>query len=302
MLLLSLVGEQPIPNLLASRYLKPEHDLLVYTRHTASVASRLRRALSGDEDLSGDLLTDAYDFPCITADLHQRLEGEARIIFNLTGGTKIMALAAFKLAQERAHPFVYVQSEGRKSLLYRYEFKDGQPVLTPLERLPELITATDYLNAHLPGFRVEGFSCDENGNLTEGGRFEKAVYHALEGRMDEILAGVRPEGVANQIEIDLVLRCGNQVGIAEIKLGGGESGKRGLDQLKMAGEPGYLGTYTAQFMITARQRLSPSIETLARERRVHLIYLPEYQAGKALPLHTAERLGGEIRQRLCDIS
>ena len=168
------------------------------------------------------------------------------------------------------------------------------------EEIPPVITAAEYLRAHLPGFIEEGFSRDKQGALTEGGYFEKAVYSALKSRFDEVLAGVRPQGVGDQIEIDLVIRCGNQVGIAEVKLGGGESPKRGLDQLKMAGEPTYLGTYTIQFLIVAQPRLQKDLAILARQRNIEFIPLPNYRAGLPLIKADAERLANTIHKNLCN--
>lgn len=298
MLLISLIGEQPIPNLLAARMVTWERALLVYTRRTETVARHLRQVLSGSPDLSQDLRTEPYDYARILAGLRQAVSAESQLLFNLTGGTKIMMLAAYELARELGQPFVYLQSEQGGGTLLRYEFQEGTPQPLLPQAAPACLTIDDYLRAHLPGYATTGFHREDDGRLSQGGAFEQAVCQALQRGCDEVLAGVRPEGVANQIEIDLVLRCGNQVGIAETKLGGKDSGKRGLDQLKMAGEPTYLGTYTRQFLICASSRLSPSIHTLARERKVEVICLPEYQAGQPLPRPAAERLRQQIRQRL----
>ena len=297
-MLISLIGEQPIPNLLPIRYLNPARNLLVYTSKTKERARLLRRLIGGHEDLRDDLLVDAYDFPKILARLQERLANEETVQFNLTGGTKMMALAAYALAVQKKAEFMYVESEKHNSLLYRYQFQNGLPQLRESPAMPTLITAGEYLKAHLPGFEERGFSTDERGNLSEGGLFEKAVYGALKQYGFDVLAGVRPAGVEDQIEIDLVFRIENQVGIAEVKLGGGDSGKRGLDQLKMAGEQAYLGTYTAQFMIVAAPRLYGRAQGLAARRGVTVITLPEYQHGKPLPPVAAQRLVNQIYQRL----
>ena len=205
-----------------------------------------------------------------------------------------------ELARQRQQTCVYLQSELMGGALQRFTFQEGQLIPLPAQQLlSNLLTIDDYLRIHLPGYKVEGFHRTESGQLSSGGLFEQAVFQALQEGCDEVLAGVRPAGVANQIEIDLVIRCGNQVGIAEIKLGGGDSGKRGLDQLKMAGEPTYLGTYTRQFLIVAQKRLRPSIAILARERNVQVICLPDYQEGQpSLPPTDAEYLRQFVRQAL----
>ncbi len=298
--LLSLIGEQPIPNLLPIRALEPDENILVYTRTTEKVARRLRKLISGHDDLKDDLCVLPYNFEQALQVMNERLANVPDVLFNLTGGTKMMALAAYALATQRQAEFIYFESEKHKAIMYRYGYKaGGVPHRKARQELPPLITAADYLNAHLPGFRETGFSTDDRGNLTSGGLFEKAVYQALVRRFEDVLAGVKPEGVADQIEIDLVIRCDNQVGIAEVKLGGGDSGKRGLDQLKMAGGREYLGTYTTQFMIVARKQLSRKIEKLAHERGVNVIYVPEYQDGRPLSRQIADKLARAIRQKLC---
>lgn len=296
-MLLSLIGDQPIPNLLPIRYLQSAENLLVYTTKTGERARRLRQLIGGN--LDDDLLVDAYAFQEILTKIQQRLVGISDVQFNLTGGTKMMALAVYALAVQRQAEFLYVESEKHHSQLYRYGFENGLPVLREKSLMPTLITAADYLKAHLPGFTETGFSKDDYGQVNEGGLFERVVYNALKQRGIDVLAGVRPANVSDQIEIDLVFRIDNQVGIAEVKLGGSsESGKRGLDQLKMAGEQIYLGTYTAQFLIVAARYLYGRAQKLAVERGVNVITLPEYRQGQPLSSFVVDRLVSQIRQRL----
>ncbi len=296
--LLSLIGEQPIPNLLPVKYLTPDKVIFVYTTRTENVARRLRRVLSGDASLKNDLKTEPYFFKNILRDIQKKITKDEDVLFNLTGGTKIMALAAYSLAVQRNASFIYLQSEGHKSILARYRFENALPVAEiEKEEISAIITIDEYLNAHLPGYEEGGFSKDGHGRINDGGLFEKAVYESLVRRFDEVLAGVRPKGVANQIEIDLVIRQKNQVGIAEIKLGGKGSGKRGLDQLKMAGSKDYLGSYTKQFMIVGK-RLSQKIEKLARERGVKILYLDSYREGSSIAKQDADKLATTMKKEL----
>lgn len=295
--MIALVGEQPIPNLLPVRHLKPDKTILVYTDTTEKTAQRLEKIISNAEGYK--LKAPAYEITKILDELSGVVNGQDGVYFNLTGGTKTMALAAYTLAAQRSAPFIYLQSEKVPETLYRYEFIQDRLVRTAQEALPTLITTDDYLKAHLPGYRVVGFSRDENGELTTGGLFEQAIYDVLKRQDDlEVVAGVRPEGVADQIEIDLVVRRGNRVGIAEVKLGDkeGEKPKQGLDQLATAGGREYLGTYTAKFLIVAR-RQRRELRTLADSRQVKVIELPGYWDGK-LPPEEAQRLVREIRDRL----
>lgn len=286
--LLSLVGEQPMPILLPSRFLQPERTLLVCTERSRSVAARLLRLLPNAvcEEM------DPYELPTILARLAEVAPADQPMLVNLTGGTKMMMLGAFALAMQRDWDFVYLESERSPAALYRYTSASGKLRLKEKVRLPALITLEEYLHAHLPGFHSQGFS------PTKGGQFEKAVYDALLPEVDEILAGVRPEGIADQIEMDLVIRIGNQVGVAEIKCGHMERPKQGIDQLSTATSREYLGTYTARFLITDTP-LPVRIERLAKEKQIGVVTLDRYRREAAsLASGDRQQLVEAVRRRL----
>jgi len=295
---LALVGEQPMPVLLPDRLLRPARTVLVCTQRSRPVAERLKRLLPHAvlENQAKDI--EPYELAAILTQLGGLAPANQPMVVNLTGGTKMMMLGAFALTMQRGWEFVYLESERLPAMLYRYTFASGglrQKEKTPL---PTLITTADHLYAHLPGFRSDGFSRDMSGRLNDGGVFEQAVYDALLPQVDEVLAGVRPEGVANQIEMDLVIRVGNQVGVAEVKLGGGaQRPKQGIDQLSTATSREYLGTYTARFLITANP-LAGSILRLAKEKQVTVVILKEFRLGAALLPSDQRRLVEAVRARL----
>lgn len=288
--LLSLIGEQPIPNLLVHQHLKPGKDILLYTDRTKPVAERLAKILF--DAVPQKLHASEYDLPAMQAELTQLLTPEQDVVVNLTGGTKLMAIAAYTVAQACQFSHVYLRTEGKKSRLYRYA--DNQ---STNEVLPTLLTLEQYLRAFLPDYKLDT-------QQTSGKAFEDAIAHALEADGLEVLQGIRPAKVGDQIEIDLAFRLGNQVGIAEVKLGDteGDSIKKGLDQLKMAGGPEYLGTYTVQFLITGRPlkaELNRQMKTLAGTRNVTMIELSEFNKTREnLPKPVAERLCRDIRAKL----
>lgn len=51
--MISLVGEQPVPNLLAVLHVRPEHVVLVCTERTKGVSERLRSVLKKRSQESG---------------------------------------------------------------------------------------------------------------------------------------------------------------------------------------------------------------------------------------------------------
>ncbi len=280
MILLCLAGEQPIPNLLPARFLQPAQTLIAHTSLDASRKSAQRLAgLIGNTRLFS--VGDGYQIARIL-DAYRREMGESEdeVVVNVTGGTKPMALAAFELARQRRYPLVYYQTEGprgrdQKSMLYRYRFdKQGELHLEegyPCE-LPALITLDDYLKAHLDGYHY-------NTRETAGKALEDAVAQALRPHVDEIKQSVVPDGVKDQAEMDLLVRCGNQVGIFEIKTGGEGSGKKAVDQLTTIAAREYLGTYIARFMVT-QVSMEDRYKSLASALRVAVIELKDYRSGR----------------------
>lgn len=250
-LMVALVGEQPLANLLPVRFLKPEEVLLVYTKRTQQVAVRLQTLLGGDAEV-GLLEADPYDLMALYDKLSERVSGDHPVVYNATGGTKLMALAAYALATARRQDVVYLQTEGphgvdRDPTLRRFSFDTGGTMLAAKpERLDKpLITLDDYLRVHFGGYEERGIDPS-----LEGAELERAVSSVLEDGVDEVKTGVVPASVKEQIEIDVVVRQGNQVGLVEVKTGGRGSGKKSVDQLTTMAAREYGGTYTARFLVT----------------------------------------------------
>lgn len=287
-MLISLIGEQPIPVLLVDRALKPTRHLLAHSEKTCRVAENLKQLLPHAQPL---LLHDPYDLDGIRAAFERVYQ--PGMTFNLTGGTKPMMLATYELARQHQAPFVYLESERHQSRLYEYAFAQETPQLTRETIIPTLLDIKTYLNAYLPGFSTEPYTANS------GAMFEQAVAQSLQKRGFEIATNVRPNGVGEKIEIDLVIRAGNQVGIAEVKLGDSrdEAPKKAVDQLNTAGEQKYLGTYTAKFLITARKPRS-GIMALAHAHRITVIVLNYRDGAPSLTLPEANKLGDAVRDVL----
>lgn len=297
MKLISLIGEQPIPNLLPILYLKPSEIVLVDTEATKRVTDRLLQVVRKHLGCSVErITTDPYD---IAAELKALDFAGDNIVFNLTGGTKTMSLAAYEVAHRLGSDFVYLQSSAGRAYLYRYNFSKGGPQMVEREEIRELITIDDYLRAHLPGYDTYGFSKDDKGKLTSGGQFEKSVYEAIEQtKQFEVKAGVRPRGVGEQIDIDLVIRSGNSVGIAELKLSGiNDKPKQAIDQLNTAGGREYLGIKTAKFLIVAGS-LNRRNKELADALSVKVIEIQDYVLGSALTEKSRQNLIDKLKEGL----
>lgn len=295
MLMISLIGEQSMPNLLPSRSLKPEKLLLIHTDRTVKVSERLSNMFARTDQLKTDQLkVDAYDVLKIEEDIHNALTSTdpQSMMFNLTGGTKAMSLAAYRLAEKFRAPFVYFQSEGKISKLYRYSWNSvQQPELENETDLPPLISIEDYITAST------GNKPTINGpSRGEGGHFENAIFSQLSSIVDEIQLGVKFGGA---LDADLMVRLGNRVGVIEAKTGGKARSKEGIDQLNTIAGPDYLGTYTAKFLIINQKwgdRLN--LRDLATARNITVIELPSYQDGTIQSDKEKQKLIDTIKSKL----
>ncbi|MGQ9496789.1 MAG: DUF1887 domain-containing protein [Desulfotomaculales bacterium] len=276
--MISLVGEQPVPNLLAVLHVRPKRAVLVQTERTKAVGERLRSVLRERGREQGivvedePLEVDPYDMTDIESKIERFIRHKGwspdKIAFNLTGGTKPMALGAYRLAEQLSCPFLYVESEGKKSVVYHYRFS-GDLELEKREEVPPLIDIDFYLRAHLSGYAT-GISKNE---------FEEMVHAVLKRELDEVRSSVKPVPELGGLEIDLVLRCGNRVGIAEVKTGKKARSKEGIEQIITAAEQRFLGTYTKKFLILDREYESNN-RKLAEAHRITVIELPSAQNGK----------------------
>jgi hypothetical protein len=295
MIMISLIGEQPIPNLLPICYQPPAAAVLVHSDFTHAAAQRLEPLLpAGCEPVP--CRVSAYDIAAIHAELIKLLAEKdwaaAELVFNLTGGTKAMALSTYLLAAELRAPFLYLQSEGKKTRLYRYEFKEGNvPQIAEDKLLPGLITIDDYLRAFVGDYNTGSFANDD-----AGGRFERAIHAALHLMVDEIAVSV---WLAKALEVDFVVRCDNQVGIIEAKTGRNKI-KAAIDQLNTAGGQHYLGTYTQKMLVSdlAWDKSFSNLRELATARRIQVIELPSFREQGELSDEDADRLAQSVCQYL----
>lgn len=261
--MLSLVGEQPVPNVLPVRYLQPKEVALIHTHTTKRVSDNLVPLLRKDCRVIPYEVT-AYDILKVRSSLKNLIEKKrwqpSELIFNLTGGTKPMAWAAFQLAQELKAEFVYLQSEGGKSLLYLYSFADGKLSLVKKEEISARLSIDDYLRAHgLKGYKRQ--------KKTQW--FESLIYQTLRPHVSDILANVR----LGTLEIDFVVQLENQFGIIEAKSGEGKKKKEAIDQLSTASQREFLGTFIKRLLIL-KQPLGIDNKKLANAHNIIEVVLP----------------------------
>ena len=265
MTLISLVGEQPTPIILAHRSAYPDHHLLLHSSTTRRVAHNLVEILP---ETSSEQIPD-YD---LTRALEKiKSWCTPRSILNLTGGTKPMALAAYEAARSRGLQFLYLQSEGKQSVLYRYTFKHSQPLLEERAILPALINIEDYLGIH--GL----FPNAEKGPMNE----QEA---GLRSYLEKQVAECRTNLIFDAFEIDFILRRCNQVAVIEAKMTA-KNTREGIDQLNTYAGREYLGTYTGKILVVQKP-LGPQLSRLAEARHINVVLVQgksDARSGLLLP-------------------
>lgn len=288
--MIALVGGQPLPNLLPVRHYQPGCTLLAYTSTTQKVFTRLRDAI-GPTQAQG-VLCDAYDIDAITEQLRTVVQSQKwepdQLVFNLTGGTKAMALAAYHVAAELGARFLYLESEGRKSRVYHYRFQDSAPCPVSNELLPPCVSLNDFLNVYLgkDEWQEGGYS------RSEGGPFEQSIGSALQAHF-QIKAGVKSHD--GQIDIDLVVGVDNQFGIIQAKSGSSGGKLDGIKQLSINGR--FLGTYTRQFYVID-QPSNEAHRAIVDASQIKVVPLTSYRSHGNLSAEDQKTLVEQVKQEL----
>ncbi len=147
--LIAPVGEQPIPNLIPLFTTKAQKPFTLVQfmvpddSRIREVATNLRKTIALDTTLvdvkvaDKDLTMNAWDLAkaceeCKAAITSYFEEGN-EVIVNLTGGTKIMALAAYQAAVNTGTPMIYVNTEQTQIIQFN---EQGKPTSTQSFKAP----------------------------------------------------------------------------------------------------------------------------------------------------------------------
>lgn len=287
--LISLVGHQPLPNLLALRYIKPEAVMFIYSNSGDSQLTNRKEWLSqlakSDgiaiiEPSSGvnpwqlNSVTELLDYELLSFDL-----ALTTFIFDITGGTKAMAVGLTKAAEKLGGELIYLETEKNDNRLHRCRFNsDSHLVEIGLESLPKLVTLKDFFFIHL-GLAPELLAPAPSNPAKKGIQFESAVRSTFASLVDDLLYSIKP---LDAEEIDIVLQKRNRFAIVECKAKEDDERKAyGILQLNNLASERYLGTYTGKILATIANysRDSSSNYKMAKEHKVHLLELPNWQPG-----------------------
>lgn len=284
--LVSLVGEQPVPNLLPVRHIEPAQVLLVHTGHTERTAQRLAGVIG---HASCEFLqTGPYGMTDIRDRLvewagHRALGNE--VLFNLTGGTKLMAFAALEVARQRAAAVLYYESEGGLSLLHSFRWSEGYLQEGRPEQVTTLVTADEFLRLYVGKYETKEYKDD----LEQVGDALGSL-----GPEYDLLTNVHLVGVAGNVEVDFVLTRRNQLAVGQVKRTASKT--KGIDQLLAATDQRTLGTYTRRILVTTQELDTNSVD-LAEAHRIRVVVLSSARAG-ALSDEDRDRLLAAVREEM----
>src|SRR5204862_7517035 len=144
-------GEQPQPSFIPILHYEPSDVVFVYTVRMQERYENLKVALEKLECHVYGIETDPYDIATIATALNEWLVAMPELssqpmIFNLTGGTKTMSLAAYQVAAQYSAPVIYVQSERGQSIIDRYSWQDHQLCCQVREHVNRYLDLHDMLN------------------------------------------------------------------------------------------------------------------------------------------------------------
>jgi len=241
-LLISLIGEQPIPNLLPLwQFQEFTATQFIASQTTLNIAETLTHAIRQDKQLSHlkvfpTQTIEAYNIGLaragISAVLSEHLLAETDVRLNLTGGTKIMSLAALQAAFGSGVRLMYVSTEENRIILLGSDGAelDSQPIDVK-------ITVDQYLKAH--GLEVsDNQKFDPNYYAyaapppKAGDELEMSVYQALKQstRFDDVRRKIfirkqTQQGEVNN-ELDIVAIRNGRLAVCSCKSFSSEKQKK----------------------------------------------------------------------------
>lgn len=281
---LCLIGEQPLPNLLPVLHLKPSRVVFFFSERTKTISTRLSKLVEEELGIvcSYILLHDPHRIDACALQFREYSELYPNAVYNATGGTKPMAMAALAVAAEFRQDVHYVVTDSSGMSIHTYSFDQGTRAVMSYDGsapISNVLTADLYLRAHFSGYELLGYSKKESGNLSSGGFFEKAVATTLSEAGYEVLVGVMPTGFARQIEIDLVVRNKNNVAILELKTKWKtnsdpstqllDPAKRALEQVNLASEE--FGPFSHRLVVTSSE-LPKGLQKAGQKLRISCVH------------------------------
>jgi hypothetical protein len=267
-----LAGEQAAPNLLPARHFRPQQVLILHSNFPKSIAmaQNLKMLLT---EMNPELEPiDDFDVRKIREQIQALVSGLPSVMVNVTGGTKPMSIGALEAVRHSGAQAIYVRSQGAKTEVDFYGFDEGgSTFVRETKTLQGTISLNDYLVAYFGDkWKPVGFGTGP------GESFERAIHDALLTGVDERMVGWRD--ASNQVDVDFVIRCNNQIGIIQAKSKKEARKMDGIKQLAVAGGQRFFGTYVRRFLVIDRQwgKNELKLRELCKAMEITLVEIPGF--------------------------
>lgn len=166
-------------------------------------------------------------------------------------------IAATTAAAHQGTSLLYYGGLKTSERIHRYGWNEGRAFLLSQEDIGDILTLDLYFESL--GHRLG----DPRRTRDE---LEEAVRNVVSDFVSEMRANMSIEGC---IEMDLLIRCRNQVGIIEVKAGRAAHSRRAVDHLNTSGLPEFAGR-VHRFLFTESPLRSDNAQ-LATGQGIHLL-------------------------------
>lgn len=113
---ITLIGKESLPAYYPIAETRPEQVYVIATKQTRQVAERLREVLVTRLSIDCDIYASANAFDPLSVELycenlHAGFAPDDQVTYNITGGTKLMAIGAYKAALHHGAQIIYTNSD-----------------------------------------------------------------------------------------------------------------------------------------------------------------------------------------------
>lgn len=115
--------------------------------------------------------------------------------------------------------------------------------------------------------------------------------------MDEVKIGWKHNSGA--VDVDLIVRCNNQIGIIEVKTGNVARKSDGIKQLAVAGGQRFFGTYTKRILVVDQDwSHQKNLQTLADALGIAVVSLTSFSRSGSIDASDAQALVSLVHRLL----
>lgn len=111
---ITLLGKETLPIYYLVKTENYDKVFLLATAQNKSLAKRLKGVLASNNIVCETVVVDAYDAITtinVCENIHKELDSDDVVTYNITGGTKLMAIGAYTVAQRHGAKVVYTNSD-----------------------------------------------------------------------------------------------------------------------------------------------------------------------------------------------